>query len=173
MISYERSHRLTDLALTGTLLAGLENYYPDFGHWYTNTCMPGVLLGDDLLIVARERNRVIGVALGKRKKDETKLRCVRVLPDYQNRAVGIHLVEKALRELDCAKPHCTVAEEMLHQFSRPFINHFDFDLSSVDKGRYRRGKLEYVFNEHPSKTTGYPLAPATNAFGTDARGRCL
>jgi GNAT superfamily N-acetyltransferase len=142
---YERSNTLTDLALAGSLLTGLENFYPDFGHWYTNTCMPGVLVGDDLLIVARDRHQVVGVALGKTGA-ETKLRCVRVLPDYQHRSVGIHLIERALRELNCDKPHCTVAEEMLHQFSRPFVNHFGFSLSEVTKGRYRPGKLEYAFN---------------------------
>lgn len=142
---YERSARLTDLALTGTLLAGLDNYYPEFGHWFTNTCMPGVLVGEDVLVVARERHRVVGVALGKTGV-ETKLRCVRVLPEYQSRSVGIHLIERTLRELDCDKPHCTVAEEMLHQYSRPFINYFGFALSEVTKGRYRPGKLEYAFN---------------------------
>jgi hypothetical protein len=54
-----------------------------------------------------------------------------------------------LRALDCDKPLATVSEEMLHQFSRPFINHFGFELTEVDKGRYRAGKLEYVFNAPP------------------------
>jgi hypothetical protein len=26
------------------------------------------------------------------------------------------------------------------------VNHFDFDLTRVEKGLYRTGKLEYVFN---------------------------
>ncbi len=145
MLVYERSNRLTDLALTGAMLAGLDSYYPDFGHWFTNTCMPGVLVGDDLLIVAREQSQVVGVALGKTGA-ETKLRCVRALPQYQSKGVGIRLVERALRELDHDRPLCTVAEEMLHQYSRPFINYFGFTLTSVAKGRYRAGKLEYEFN---------------------------
>ena len=131
--------------MAGSLLGGLDRYYPDFGHWYTNICMPGVLVGSDLLLVARDRHQVVGVALAK-KGEETKLRCVRVLPAYQSRGVGIHLVERSLRALDCDRPHCTVAEEMFHQYSRPFINHFGFDLSEVAKGRYRPGKLEYIFN---------------------------
>lgn len=102
-------------------------------------------MGTDVLMVARDKLQVVGAALGK-KGDETKLRCVRVLPEYQNRGVGIHLVEKMLVSLDKDKPHCTVAEEMLHDFSRPFINLFKFELSSVEKGLYRKGKLEYIFN---------------------------
>ncbi len=150
MISYEPSYRLTDASLAYSLLEGLDNYYPEFGHWYTNKCMPGILVGNDKLLVAREHGQVIGVALGKKTDDEVKLRCVRVLPQYQNRGVGIHLVEKMLRLLDEDKPACTVSEEMLHAFSRPFVNLFHFDLSSVSKGQYRPGKLEYLFNHKES-----------------------
>lgn len=145
MIYYQKTRSLTDLAMTKQLLAGLDQLYPDFEYWYVNNCMPGILMGTDVLMVARDKLQVVGAALGK-KGDETKLRCVRVLPEYQNRGVGIHLVEKMLVSLDKDKPHCTVAEEMLHDFSRPFINLFKFELSSVEKGLYRKGKLEYIFN---------------------------
>jgi GNAT superfamily N-acetyltransferase len=146
MIQYGRAHRLVDTVNAYRLLDGLENFYPDFGYWYKNRVMPGVMLGQDVLMLAREHGQVIGVGLGKRNDHETKLRCIRVLPEYQGRSVGIHLVERMLRELDDDKPSCTVAEEMLHQFSRPFINLFKFDVSRVEKGMYRPGKLEYVFN---------------------------
>lgn len=146
MIEYASSARLTDLAMTRNLLRDLDVYYPDFGYWYTNKCMPGIMTGPDKLIVAKDAGQVIGVALGKLGEDETKLRCVRVLPEYSNKGVGIRLIEKMLRTLNDDKPHCTVAEEMLHQFSRPFINLFQFDLTQVEKGMYRDGKLEYVFN---------------------------
>lgn len=146
MIQYERAHRLVDTVNAYRLLDGLENFYPEFSYWYKNRVMPGVMLGQDVLMLAREHGQVIGVGLGKRNDHETKLRCIRVLPEYQGRSVGIHLVEKMLRQLDDDKPSCTVAEEMLHQFSRPFINLFKFDVSRVEKGMYRPGKLEYVFN---------------------------
>lgn len=131
------------------MLSGLENYYPDFQHWYVNKCMPGIIVGSDTLLLARDKNQIVGVALGKRNAHETKLRCVRVLPEYQSRGVGIHLIDHMLRRLDCDKPHCTVSEELLHLYSRPFINRFDFDLSEVSKGHYRAGKLEYIFNAPP------------------------
>lgn len=146
MIDYVRGRKLTDAVVAYKLLVGMDALYPDFSDWYTNRVMPGVLVGSDILMLAREHGQVIGVGLGKRNQHETKLRCVRVTPEYQNRSVGIHLVERMLRQLDDDKPSCTVAEEMFHQFSRPFINHFDFDLTRVEKGMYRAGKLEYVFN---------------------------
>lgn len=151
MIAYTRGNRLVDTHVAFSLLQGMDDLYPEFGYWYKNKVMPGVMMGSDILMMAKDRDQVIGVALGKRNQHETKLRCVRVLPDYQQRGVGIHLVEKMLRELDDDKPSCTVAEEMLHQFSRPFINLFQFDLSHVEKGMYRPGKLEYVFNQSREK----------------------
>jgi ribosomal protein S18 acetylase RimI-like enzyme len=128
------------------LLDGLDNYYPDFGHWFINTCIPGIVLGDDTMLVARDGSTMVGIALSKKTPQEAKLRCVRVRPEYQSRGVGIHLVEKTLRLLNVGKPHCTVAEEMIHLYSRSFVNHFGFELNHVAKGAYRPGKLEYIFN---------------------------
>lgn len=146
MIHYEKSVRLTDVAMAKNMLEGLENYYPGFQYWFTNQCMPGILVGPDILIVAKDKGQVVGVALGKKRKQEVKLRCVRVLPSHQNRGTGLQLIDHMLRELDSDKPHCTVSEEMLHLYSRAFINHYKFDLARIDKGAYRKGKLEYVFN---------------------------
>ena len=146
MITYTPSRRLADAMVARGMLDGLENYYPDFGHWFVNTCIPGIVVGNDTMLVARDGPHLIGVALGKKTPQETKLRCVRVMSSYQNKGVGLHLVERMLRLLDCDKPHCTVAEEMLHQYSRAFINHFGFHLGHVAKGLYRPGKLEYEFN---------------------------
>lgn len=146
MIHYEQGKTLTDALVAYQLLDGMDDLYPDFSYWFTNRVMPGVVVGSDILMLAKDRQHVVGVGLGKRNRHETKLRCIRVIPQYQNRSVGIHLVERMLRALDSDRPSCTVAEEMLHQFSRPFINHFDFELTRVEKGLYRPGKLEYVFN---------------------------
>lgn len=146
MIHYQTSRNLVDAWMTLEMLRSLNALYPDFEFWYVNKAMPGILLGRDVLIVAMEKNRIVGVALGKRSEDEVKLRCVRVLPEYQKRGVGIHLIEHMLRALDCDRPICTVAEEMVHEYSRVFINLFKFNLTEILKGYYRRNVLEYVFN---------------------------
>jgi ribosomal protein S18 acetylase RimI-like enzyme len=146
MLTYERGHRLTDAVVALNVLRSIENFYPGFEYWYINKAMPGIMVGQDVLLFAKDNNECVGVALGKKSEGETKLRCVRVLPEYQRRGTGIRLVETMLRELDCDKPRCTVSEELFHDFSRPFVNHFDFNLTRVEKGLYRAGKLEYVFN---------------------------
>jgi GNAT superfamily N-acetyltransferase len=147
MVHIERTNRLVDAFLAKTMLDSLESYYPDFGFWYVNKAMPGIVVGTDVLLVAREHEQIVGVALGKAREGETKLRCVRVAPSHQGKGTGLHLIDRMLHELDADRPHCTVSEEMVHMYSRAFINRYGFNLSRVDKGRYRRNKLEYVFNE--------------------------
>ena len=147
-IEYVYGNTLVDTLLAKNLLNGLEQLYPEFEYWYTNKAMPDIILGNTKLILAKDCGRVIGVGIGKKDEEETKLRCIRVAPEYQKKGVGIRLIERSLILLDCDKPVCTVAEEMFHDFSRPFINEFDFDVTRVEKGMYRKGKLEYVFNKH-------------------------
>lgn len=146
MAKIERSHSFVHAFLALPLLRSLDAYYPDFEHWYVNTVAPGVVLGQDTLLLASEGSQIVGVALGKRGPDETKLRCVRVVPALQHTGLGIRLIDRMLDELQCEKPHCTVAQELFHQYSRPFVARYGFSLTGVDKGSYRPGKLEYRFN---------------------------
>lgn len=128
------------------MLRSLDNLYPDFGHWYINKVIPGVVLGTDKLLMAKEDGRLVGVALGKKTDSETKLRCVRVLPEYQNTGLGVRLIDQMLENLECEQPHCTVAEELFHTYSRLFVRRYGFRLNDVMKGAYRPQKLEYSFN---------------------------
>jgi GNAT superfamily N-acetyltransferase len=103
-VRIESSRSLVQTFMALPLLQTLDAYYPDFSHWYTNTVTPGVVVGKDTLLVAKDGERLVGVALGKRGATETKLRCVRVLPEYQSSGVGIRLIDRMLAELECEKP---------------------------------------------------------------------
>ena len=142
----ERSQSFVDAFMALPMLRTLDAFYPDFEHWYVNTVVPGIVLGSDALIVAKEGQKIVGVALGKRTASEIKLRCVRVIPAAQNTGLGIRLIDGMLEALMCDKPSCSVAEEMIHLYSRAFVTRYGFSLSAVDKGAYRPGKLEYRFN---------------------------
>lgn len=145
MVTYERSRRLADCILALEVLGDVKEYYPGFEYWYVNTCMPGIVVGDDVLVVARDGGKIVGAALGRRGA-RAKLRCVRMAPGWRGAGAGLRLIEAAMRELECDKPHCTVCEEMMGEFSRAFVNRYGFELSRVEKGMYRKDKLEYVFN---------------------------
>lgn len=128
-------------------IESLNQYYPDIDYWYVNKVVPGLVTGNDKLLIARDRDyNIAGIALGKVSDNEAKLRCVRVHPDHQNGGLGIRLIDGMLDLIEERQPGVTVAEEMLHLYSRAFIKRYGFTLSDVTKGRYRRGKLEYGFN---------------------------
>lgn len=141
-----RSNSLIRAAQVLPMIRTLDTFYPEVSHWYVSTVMPGIVAGKDTLLLAMDGSQIVGFALGKRATDETKLRCIRVLPSHQNTGVGLKLIDRMLEELECEKPHCSVAEEMLHAYSRAFVHRYGFELSAVDKGAYRAGKLEYRFN---------------------------
>jgi GNAT superfamily N-acetyltransferase len=124
----------------------LDQFYPEVDYWYVNKVIPGLMVGSDKLLIARDGIHIAGVALGKFTDEETKLRCVRVHPDYQNHGLGIKLIDEMLEQLEDDKPGVSVSEELLHQYSRIFINRYGFDMSNVSKGQYRPRKLEYFFN---------------------------
>ena len=145
MISYRTSKGLFDCHRAYTLTSGLDLYYPDFSDWFWNKVVPSVMTGESEIVLAEDKDEVIGISLLKRG-EEPKLRCLRVLPNYTNRGVGIHLIDKSLKLLDHDKPMVTVPEEKINELSRIMVNRFSFDLKHVNKGLYRPGKLEYQFN---------------------------
>lgn len=128
------------------LLQSLDALYPGFARWYQDKVVAPPPSAGNVVLLATHEGALTGVALGKIGAEEVKLRCVRVVPQLQNSGLGLRLIDRMLEELEFEKPHCTVAEEMLHSYSRAFVHRYGFTLSTVEKGEYRRGKLEYHFN---------------------------
>jgi GNAT superfamily N-acetyltransferase len=154
MISITQTRSFSDAILALNMLRDLDAYYPDFTFWFVNRVIPGVVTGDDILIVAKEHGKIVGVGIGKRHRDETKLRCVRVAPSHQKKNLWRRILDATLRALDCDKPICTVPQEMIDDFSRIFINHYRFNLTRVDRGAYRKGINEYRFNDVDAARVG-------------------
>lgn len=146
MISYRTSKALADCYGAFVLTSGLDRFYPEFNDWYWNKVAPSVMVGDSEIVLAEEHGQMIGVSLIKAGA-KPKLRCLRVRADYANRGVGIHLIDRSLAKLGCDRPGVTVPEEKINELSRIMVNRFGFSLLRVDKGMYRPGMLEYVFND--------------------------
>jgi hypothetical protein len=137
-----------------SVVVGLEQDYPGFGEWYVNKVVPDVCSGDGVLVLAEQHGSIVGMGVGRRGASP-KLRCIRVVPSMAGRGIGIHLVDKVLDGIGCDKPLATVGERVIHDLSRIFVNRFDFSLDAVERGIYRPGVLEYVFNsagDHKTKT---------------------
>ena len=124
------------------LIKDLDRYYPDVGAWINKL----EVNENTPTLIAKDNEHIVGVVIGKKTPTENKMRCIRVHPDYQNAGVGIKMMDNMLEILEDQEPLCTVSEELFHHYSRIFINRYAFKLSHVDKGLYRAGKLEYIFN---------------------------
>ena len=84
MINYAVSKNMVEAFIALDMLRHLENYYPDFEYWFVNKVIPGLVVEKDLMLLAKDNDKIIGVSLVK-KAEENKLRCVRVLPEYQKK----------------------------------------------------------------------------------------
>lgn len=144
MIQYRKSKSVIEAFAAYDIIRHLEDSYPDFENWYVNKAIPDIVSKDGVLYIAEEHGKIIGISIGK-KGDNPKLRCVRVIPEYQKKGIGIHLMDRTLKEIG-DKPLVSVSEPMMHSFARTFVNYFDFNLSYVEKGLYKKNTLEYVFN---------------------------
>lgn len=113
---------LTELSST---ISSLSHIYPDISHWYNNKVIPRVMLGEDIVIVAKSENgKTIGFAIGKKTEKESKLCCLMVLPDFRGKGYALKLINRIIEELDDDYPHCSVSEDLFHTYSKIFINHF-------------------------------------------------
>jgi len=144
-MEYKLATSLLELEQAYRILLKLGETYPDFSDWYWNKVIPSVMLNNDKVILAYRKNMLVGISIIK-NGIENKLRALRISPQYQNNGYGLHLLDYSLKLLEDDKPVVSVAEDNLHQFSRIFINRYDFDMTYVHKGLYMPGKLEYQFN---------------------------
>jgi hypothetical protein len=128
------------------ILKPLSNSYPEFDSWFWDKVVPGVSLGDDKIIVAETKNSLVGVSIIKSTDTEKKLRALRISDEFQKKGYGLYLIDESLKQLNFDKPIISVSEEMINDYSRIFINRYNFNISHVYKGLYRKNKLEYEFN---------------------------
>lgn len=134
---------IDSVSLVRPLLKDLDSYYPNMEQWLDNL----EVCDTTPILVSKDKGIITGVAIGKKSEEENKLRCIRVMKDYRYQGLGIRLMDRMFEILEDEHPLCTVSEEMMHQYSRSFVNRYGFSLDEVNRGMYRKGKLEYVFNK--------------------------
>lgn len=145
-MNYINPTTLPELYASYRLLRPLSSLYPDFSTWFFDKVVPGVINGNDKVILLEKKNEIVGISIIKKSEEEKKLRCLRIGDKFQKTGLGLYLIDESLRQLDCDKPIVSVAEEMINEYSRIFVNRYNFSLTQVYKGIYRKNKLEYEFN---------------------------
>lgn len=134
----------------------ISHAYPDVEHWYINKAIPRVLLGkDSVFVVKNESGEIAGFAISKKTEKESKLCCIKIMPEYQGKGHAIALIKAVQQELGNDYLHCSVSEDLFHAYSRLFINHFGWSVDDVQKDVYKKGKQEYFFNGKMKKESDY------------------
>jgi hypothetical protein len=144
-MTFKNAETILELSQAYRILTNLEDSYPEFQNWYWNKVVPGVSLNNDKVILGFNKNNIVGISIIK-DGNEKKLRALRIDEKYHKKGYGLYLLDESLKQLNCDKPLTSVSETMINDYSRIFINRYDFDLTYVHKGLYMKNKLEYQFN---------------------------
>jgi hypothetical protein len=144
-MTFRHPTTIPDLYLAFKIIHPISNLYPDFSNWYWDKVVPGIILNNDKIIIAEKKSKLVGISIIK-NGNEKKLRTLRISEEFQNKGYGLYLIDQSLKELNTDKPIVSVAEEMINDFSRIFINRYNFEITHVYNGLYRKHKLEYEFN---------------------------
>lgn len=91
-------------------------------------------------------NRLAGCSLLKNVRDEKKICCLFVDPNYRHQGIASRLIQDSFEILCTEKPLMTVSEPNLPQLQK-LIDRFGFELTSVKDSVYLPGIKEYYYNE--------------------------
>jgi len=126
-------------------LRPLSPDYPGIECWFLNKVIPGVQAGTRKIIRIDRNHRLAAFGIAK-KKGESKICTVRVMPGYGGRGLALKIFDAALTWLDTPRPHLTVSDRRHADFER-ILQYYGFKLTSVRRGLYLPDRLEYLYNE--------------------------
>lgn len=136
-------------------LKDLEDTYPEFYDWYTETVTPelkedtdrrniifaisDVLMGDEIV------KKLTGLAIIKNSEDEKKICTFRIFSQYKKQGVGLTLLHYCFQELGTTKPLISISKPALQEFGK-YIEIYDWQLKQILPNYYKDGITEYVYN---------------------------
>ncbi len=123
MMQFKNADTLLSLKEAYNIISTLDTSYPELYDWYWNKVVPGVMLNQDQVLLAIQRNEVVGVSIIK-DSDEKKLRALRIKDEFKSKGYGLHLIDESLKRLNTDKPLCSVSGEMINDYSRIFVNRY-------------------------------------------------
>ena len=76
---------------------------------------------------------------------EKKICCLRVLPKFQNRGIGIKMFIKSMEILDTDKPLLSISENNILKFKK-IMDYFNFKQYEKYLGLYKENTKEISYN---------------------------
>jgi hypothetical protein len=128
-----------------TDLKKLSWQYPNFESWLDEKVLTGLYDGTRSIIVEWREDKIAGVAILKHDSVEKKLCCLIIMPDFQNKGIGIKLFKKVFSVLGADKPLLSISEEKLPEFEKIF-NYFGFEKTETYPNLYHPNTTEISYN---------------------------
>jgi hypothetical protein len=127
-------------------LRPLSPDYPGIENWFLTKVIPGIDQGTRKIIRIERDNQLAALGIAKKEEGELKICTVRVMPRFTGRGLGLNVFDALLGWLETNRPHLTVSESRHSSFER-ILHHYGFKLTSVIRGLYLPGEVEYLYNE--------------------------
>lgn len=148
MITIKEIKENNNLELIFNEISFLSLEYPDFYNWYHQKIILGLSNGSRKIFLAKssfEYNKVSGILILKKTKDENKICTFYIDKQYRCFGLGKNLMDIAMNEFNGDKPLITVSDSKL-QYIKPFLLKYDFREHTHFHNYYKPGHIEYTFN---------------------------
>ena len=126
-------------------LKKLSWQYPNFESWLDEKVLTGLYDGTRSIIVEWRNGKIAGVAILKHDSKEKKLCCLIIMPDFQNKGIGIKLFKKVFSVLGTDKLLLSISEDKLPEFEKIF-NYFGFVKTETYPKLYNPNSTEISYN---------------------------
>lgn len=125
------------------------NDYPKYKEWYFTKQLPETINSEkrNILFARNPENNteIVAIACLKKYQEERKICTLYVAYEYRNLGIGKAIVEESMKWLNTTKPFITFADYKLEIF-RPIIDKYDWKLTEIVSGLYRKESQELCFN---------------------------
>ena len=129
----------------------LNKNYPDYKNWFYIKQIKGCLeLNRNIIIIRNKEGKIIGISSLKKTDNEKKICTLFVLESYRNKIIKTLLLKESFKYLETDAPLITISEDNLNFFKKT-IDEYQWQLTEVVEGIYRKNKKEYCFNGRLSK----------------------
>ncbi|MCP8686083.1 GNAT family N-acetyltransferase [Marinobacterium sedimentorum] len=126
------------------LLQDVAPLYPCFDAWLNFTFRRNMRMGERSVVIAHDGNQLMGAALLKLRREESKICTFFVKPAYRDMNIGTELMDAALATLDRNDTFITVSDDRKCELT-PLLMSKGFSVSHSIDGLYRPSSTEYFF----------------------------
>lgn len=130
----------------------IKKDYPNHKEWFFSKQLPETLYSDKRnILFVKDEDQIIGVANLKKDENIEKICSLYIKDEYQGKGIGSMLVEESMKWLNTEYPIITIVKGK-YSIYKPLIEKYNWKLTRVINGYYKKGVEELFFNVPESNT---------------------